>query len=151
MTTADQFVSIVREIDSEWFGVTWDSGNFRSADPYTELTRSRRTRSPQIKTRVGGKPADLQRVVGILKAVDYRGWVALESEDGGTEDGRAEIPRRASAPHCGSLTRFSPAVVRRTNAISTKAGRYRRRRRRSRKAAFVRHDATPSGFEGSIS
>ena len=27
VTTAEQLVSIVREIDSEWFGVTWDSGN----------------------------------------------------------------------------------------------------------------------------
>ena len=38
VTTAEQLVSIVRAIDSEWFGVTWDSGNFRSADPYAELT-----------------------------------------------------------------------------------------------------------------
>src|SRR5687768_5102428 len=92
VTTAEQLVSIVREIDSEWFGVTWDSGNFRSADPYAELT----TIAPyavtaQIKTKIAGKPADLARIVKILSDINYRGWLALEYED--EEEPKVAVPR----------------------------------------------------------
>jgi sugar phosphate isomerase/epimerase len=92
VTTAEQLVSIVREIDSEWFGVTWDSGNFRSADPYAELTMiAPYAVTAQIKTNVAGKPADLPRVVQILKDVNYRGWLALEYED--EEEPKIAVPR----------------------------------------------------------
>jgi sugar phosphate isomerase/epimerase len=92
VTTAEQLVSIVRAIDSEWFGVTWDSGNFRSADPYAELT----TIAPyavtaQIKTKIAGKPADLARIVKILSDINYRGWLALEYED--EEEPKVAVPR----------------------------------------------------------
>ena len=33
-----------RDVDSEWFGVNWDSGNFDSADPYAELAAIAPTR-----------------------------------------------------------------------------------------------------------
>jgi sugar phosphate isomerase/epimerase len=96
VTTADQLLSIVREIDSPWFGVNWDSGNFRSADPYAELeavapyavTAQIKVSfaSPKARTR-----ADWARVVGILKDVGYRGWVALEYEE--EEDAKTAVPR----------------------------------------------------------
>lgn len=96
VATAEQLVSIVREIDSEWFGVTWDSGNFRSADPYAELTMAAPYAvTAQIKTKVGSpdgpKPADLARVVRILEDANYRGWLALEYED--EEDPKTAVPR----------------------------------------------------------
>src|SRR5262249_19710511 len=34
VSTADQLLSIVREIKSPWFGVNLDTGNFRGPDPY---------------------------------------------------------------------------------------------------------------------
>lgn len=92
VTTAEQLVSIVREIDSEWFGVCWDSGNFRSADPYAELTAiAPYAVTAQIKTSIAGKPADLKRVVGILNAINYRGWLALEYSD--QEEPKIAVPR----------------------------------------------------------
>ncbi len=92
VTTADQLLSIVKEIDSEWFGVTWDSGNFRSADPYRELEMiAPYAVTAQIKVKVAGKPADLPRVVGILNAVNYRGWLALEYEE--DEEPKVAVPR----------------------------------------------------------
>jgi len=50
----------------------------------------------QIKTEVApkGKPkeeADLKRLIGILKNVNYRGYVALEYE--AKEDPKAAVPR----------------------------------------------------------
>src|SRR5687768_12635022 len=92
VTTADQLLSIVREIDSEWFGITWDSGNFRSADPYAELSMiAPYAVTAQIKTKIAGKPADLPRVVRILSDINYRGWLALEYED--EEEPKTAVPR----------------------------------------------------------
>ena len=92
VTTAEQLVSIVRAIDSEWFGVTWDSGNFRSADPYAELTMiAPYAVTAQIKTKIAGKPADLPRVVRILSDINYRGWLALEYED--EEEPKIAVPK----------------------------------------------------------
>ena len=118
VTTAEQLVSIVREIDSEWFGVTWDSGNFRSADPYAELAMiAPYAVTAQIKTKIAGKPADLARIVRILNEVNYRGWLALEYRGrGGAEDRRAEISGRAPAPHGRSA---ALALARLSSADST--------------------------------
>ena len=92
VTTADQLLSIVREVDCEWFGVTWDSGNFRSTDPYAELAATAPYAvTAQIKTRIGGKPADLPRVVQILNDVNYRGWLALEYS--AEEEPKTAVPK----------------------------------------------------------
>jgi sugar phosphate isomerase/epimerase len=92
VTTAEQLISIVREIDSEWFGVTWDSGNFRSADTYRELTMiAPYAVTAQIKTSIAGKPADLPRIVKILTDVNYRGWLALEYS--AEEEPKIAVPR----------------------------------------------------------
>ena len=45
----------------------------------------------KVRTKVGGKPADLGRVVKILEDVNYRGWVALEYED--EEEPKVAVPR----------------------------------------------------------
>lgn len=96
VSTVDQLLSIVKAINSDWFGVNWDSGNFRSADPYGDLAKA----APyavvaQIKTEVSpnGAPqaADLARVVGILRESGYRGFVALEYE--AEEDPFVAVPR----------------------------------------------------------
>jgi len=82
----------VRDINSEWFGVNWDSGNFRGEDAYGELKAiAPYAVTAQIKTKVGGKPADFARVVKILQDVNYRGWVALEYED--EEEPKNAVPR----------------------------------------------------------
>jgi len=96
VTTVDQLLSIVTAIKSDWFGVNWDSGNFRSADPYGDLAKA----APyavvaQIKSEVSPngvtQPADLGRVIGILRSARYRGFVALEYE--AEEDPLVAVPR----------------------------------------------------------
>lgn len=97
VTRADQLISIAREIRSEWFGVNWDSGNFRGSDPYAELAQAAPYAvTAQIKTEVmpndGPKvEADLARVVDILRKANYRGFVALEYE--AKEDAKTAVPR----------------------------------------------------------
>ena len=97
VTTIDQILSIVREVQSDWFGVNLDTGNFRSADPYGDLARlAPYAVTVQIKSEIGSarddrKEADLPRLVGILKKAGYRGYVALEYE--AREDPKTAVPR----------------------------------------------------------
>jgi sugar phosphate isomerase/epimerase len=93
----DQMLALVREVRHDWFGVNLDTGNFHSADPYADLARL----APyavvvQIKTdihRTGRpqEPADLRRLTEMLRAANFRGYIALEYE--GSDEPRTAIPR----------------------------------------------------------
>lgn len=96
-TNIDRLLEILSRIDSEWLGVTFDSGNMASTpDPYAELARiAPYAVSAQIKThvRVNGQnqPADFGRIIDILHNANYRGYVILEYED--REDPLVAVPR----------------------------------------------------------
>lgn len=96
VSTVDQLLSIVTAVNSDWFGVNWDSGNFRTADPYGDLAKiAPYAVVAQIKSEVSPngvrQEADLGRVVGILRDVGYRGFIALEYE--AAEDPFVAVPR----------------------------------------------------------
>ena len=114
VSTVDQTLAIVREVKSDWFGVNLDTGNFHTADPYADLARL----APyavvvQIKTEMSvgkvSKPADLPRLIKMLRDVNYRGYVTLEYE------ADAE-PRQAIPPYLQQLRKLidapAPAVSR---------------------------------------
>jgi sugar phosphate isomerase/epimerase len=94
---ADSMLAIVEKVDSDWFGVNLDTGNFRSADPYAEMARMvPYTMTVQVKIHIqpqGGEKieADFQRILGILADGGYRGYVALEYE--GAKDPITDVPR----------------------------------------------------------
>ena len=86
--TPQQLLAIVERVkDSKWFGVNYDSGNFRTADPYGDLEKiAPYAVNAQIKVAVkpsdgDEEPADLKRMVEILRAANYRGYVVLEYEE----------------------------------------------------------------------
>lgn len=89
IATADRLLRIVRAVESPWVGVNLDSGNFIAADVYAEIAASvPYAVNVQLKTEMrtgsGGKtkvPADLERVVKILKDGGYEGFVTLEYEE----------------------------------------------------------------------
>jgi sugar phosphate isomerase/epimerase len=93
--TPQQLLAIVKRVkDSPWFGINFDGGNFRTDDPYGDLEQiAPYAINAQIKVAVTAKgekqPADLPRMVNILKAANYRGYVVLEYEEGKP---REEIP-----------------------------------------------------------
>jgi sugar phosphate isomerase/epimerase len=97
VATIDQMLHLVKAVKHPWFGVNWDTGNFHSPDPYADLTRlAPYAVTVQIKTEIQrqGKPkedADLNRLTGILRAADYRGYIALEYE--AAEDPKTAVPR----------------------------------------------------------
>jgi len=93
----DRMLKIVRGVDSKWFGVTFDSGNFHSVDPYADLAKiAPYAVNAQIKVhmRPAGKPteeADLKRIVTILREANYSGYVTLEYE--AKEDPYVQVPK----------------------------------------------------------
>jgi sugar phosphate isomerase/epimerase len=101
--TLDQMLALVSAIKSPWFGVNWDTGNFHTRDPYADLTRlAPYAVVAQIKTEIrrAGKraeEADLKRLLGILRAANYRGYLALEYE--AAEDARKAVPRHLATLH----------------------------------------------------
>ena len=95
--TPEQLLRIVERVKpSPWFGINFDSGNFRTADPYGDLEKiAPYAVNAQVKVAMapGGKKeeADLGRIVEILKKSGYRGYLVLEYEE--PKDPREEIPR----------------------------------------------------------
>ncbi len=96
--TPAQLLRIVKAVKAPEgnFGINFDSGNFNGADPYAELAEiAPYAINAQIKveiSRKGGKkePADLGRMVQILRDARYSGYVVLEYE--AAEDPREAIP-----------------------------------------------------------
>jgi sugar phosphate isomerase/epimerase len=98
----DRMLLLVGAVRHEWFGVNWDTGNFQSADPYADLERlAPYAVTVQIKSEIqrGAKKekeeADLKRLIDILRAAQYRGYVALEYE--AAEEPKTAIPRHIAA------------------------------------------------------
>lgn len=95
--TPEQMLAIVEQVEpSPWFGVNFDSGNFRTADPYGDLTKiAPYAINAQVKTEIHPEgrteEADLARIVQILGEAGYRGYIVLEYE--AKEDPRSAIPR----------------------------------------------------------
>ncbi len=109
-STAEQLLALVKAVKHDWFGVNLDTGNFLTDDPYSDLEKiAPYAVTVQIKTEIqrhGMKKedADLKRLLDIVRAVRYRGYVALEYE--AAEDARTAVPRHIDA--LKKLVRSSP-------------------------------------------
>ncbi|MGE3820160.1 MAG: sugar phosphate isomerase/epimerase family protein [Isosphaeraceae bacterium] len=97
--TAQGVLRIVEAINSPWLQTTLDTGNFLE-DSYEQMERMAGSKVPialvQAKTYDGGGrwyalDLDYDRIAGILRARDYRGWISLEFE--GNEDAETAVPR----------------------------------------------------------
>jgi sugar phosphate isomerase/epimerase len=107
--TPEQLLKIVEAVSpSPWFGVNFDGGNFHTDDPYADLAKiAPYAINAQVKVEImpaGGKkePADMARVVNILRAAGYRGFVTLEYE-------AAEDPFTTIPEHLKTLRRLISA------------------------------------------
>lgn len=95
--TAEGLLAFVRDVNSPWFGVNFDSGNFHSDDPYAELAQiAPYALNAQVKVVMSGpdkkkQPADFGKLAKILRDANYRGYVVLEYEEAG--DPRKECPK----------------------------------------------------------
>jgi len=93
----DDLLDIVRAVDSPWLGINLDTGNFSTDDPYADLARCLPYAvNVQLKVEIHPRgqprgPADLPRLVKILRDGQYQGFVALEYE--AAEDPWIAVPR----------------------------------------------------------
>ncbi len=96
-SSAAGMMRFVRDVQSPWFGVNLDTGNFHSDRIYQELEQiAPYAINVQIKVTVSGadrkkRPADFARLAKILRGVGYRGYIVLEYEEAG--DPRQESGR----------------------------------------------------------
>jgi L-ribulose-5-phosphate 3-epimerase len=94
--TPEGLLRIVNAIDSPWLGVLMDTGNFLE-DPYPKLEMiAPQTVFVQAKTYYGGGEwytldLDYRKIAGMLAAVNFRGYVALEFE--GKEAPETGVPK----------------------------------------------------------
>jgi len=96
--TPEQMLKIMSQVEpSPWFGVNLDTGNFRTADPYADLTKiAPYAINVQVKTDLFPakgpmQDADLAREIQILRDAAYRGYVVLEYE--GSEEAQTAVPK----------------------------------------------------------
>ena len=95
-STADQVIDLITAVDSEWVAVNLDTGNFRQ-DPYGSLARiAPYSVTTHAKTEIpqegGGKvEADFSKIVSLLNAQNYRGYLSIEYE--ASEDPMTAVPR----------------------------------------------------------
>ncbi len=95
--TADGLLALVKAVQSPWFGVNLDTGNFHSRDPYAELARlAPYAINVQVKVSIspeggGRQHADFGRLARIVADAGYRGYIVLEFEE--NENPREACPR----------------------------------------------------------
>ena len=94
--TPEGVMKVVNAVNSPWLQVTLDTGNFLE-DPYDRLEKlAPHTALLQAKTYLGeGRwytlDLDYERIAGIMKKANYRGYVSLEFE--GKEDPMTAVPK----------------------------------------------------------
>jgi sugar phosphate isomerase/epimerase len=98
LKTADQVLTIVKMVGSEWFGVIVDTGYFVTPDPYKDVAAViPYAVNWQIKEYTDGTKhqtkTDLKRLAGIIRASGYRGYLPIEtlSKAGEAYDPRARV------------------------------------------------------------
>jgi sugar phosphate isomerase/epimerase len=85
--TAEGLMALVNDVQSPWFGVNLDTGNFHTDDPYGDLAKvAAYALNVQVKVVMNGPdkqkvPADFGRIAAILRDVNYRGYIVLEYEE----------------------------------------------------------------------
>jgi sugar phosphate isomerase/epimerase len=96
-STAAGLLALVRDVQSPWFGVNLDTGNFQSDDVYGELAQAAPyALNVQVKVVVRNaarqsRPADFPLLAKILRDAGYRGYIVLEYEE--AEEPREACPR----------------------------------------------------------
>jgi sugar phosphate isomerase/epimerase len=84
LKTSGHVLEILKAVDSEWFGVIVDTGNFQTGDPYEEIARVLPYAvSFQVKESPYGNASpvrmDLNKLVRVIRAGGYRGYLPIET------------------------------------------------------------------------
>jgi sugar phosphate isomerase/epimerase len=82
--TPQHVQELIDGVDSDWFGLIMDTGGYRSGNPYQQIAESiHYAINWQIKEKifVNGieEDTDVEKLVGVIKASDYRGYLPIET------------------------------------------------------------------------
>lgn len=93
--TADQAKKIIEQVNSDWFGLVLDIGSYRTGDPYKQIEQTAKFAvNWQLKELMfvddREQKTDLTKVIGIIKASGYRGYVPIETLGAG--DPKQKVP-----------------------------------------------------------
>ena len=84
--TADDQLSLIRRVDSPWCGAIVDTGYYRAEDPYAEMAKSapyavnwQVKQSPFGVEKEAEAPIDLPKLLRIVRASGYRGYLPIET------------------------------------------------------------------------
>ncbi|MDB5246787.1 MAG: Sugar phosphate isomerase/epimerase [Segetibacter sp.] len=94
--TADEAQNIIESVNSAWFGLILDIGSYRRGDPFKQIEQNAKYAvNWQIKENlyVDGveQKTDLKKVISIVKASGYRGYLPIETL--GEGDPKIKVPR----------------------------------------------------------
>lgn len=93
--TGDEAQRMIEMVNSDWFALVLDIGSYRTGDPYEQIRQTARFAvNWQLKEMMfvdeREQKTDLQKVIGIIKASGYRGYVPIETL--GTGDPKVKVP-----------------------------------------------------------
>jgi len=98
VASSKTLVDIVEAVKSPWVGINLDTGNFHTEDPYADLAKcAARAINVQFKAEIRAakekksSPADVSRIIRILRDVGYLGYLTLEYES--SESPWTAVPR----------------------------------------------------------
>ena len=104
LKTADNLMALIKRVDSPWCGAIVDTGYFKADDPYAEMAKAapyavnwQIKQSPYGVEKEAEAPMDLKRLLKIVRASGYRGYLPIETlsprGNGGTYDPYTVVPR----------------------------------------------------------
>ena len=104
LKTAAEHISLIKRIDSPWCGAIVDTGYFKAADPYAEMAKAapyavnwQVKQSPYGVEKEAESPTDLKRLLKIVRASGYRGYLPIETLSprggGGNYDPYTVVPK----------------------------------------------------------
>ncbi len=103
LKTADELIALVKRVDSPWCGAIVDTGYFKAADPYAEMAKAapyavnwQVKQSPFGVEKEAEAPTDLIKLLKIVRASGYRGYLPIETlspRGGGAYDPYTVVPK----------------------------------------------------------
>lgn len=101
--TANDLISLLNRVHSPWCGAIVDTGYFKADDPYGEMAKAapyavnwQIKQSPMGVEKEAEAPTDLRRLLKIVRASGYRGYLPIETlspRGGGNYDPFTVVPK----------------------------------------------------------
>jgi len=98
LLNADEMLTIMKRVESDWFGLIIDTGWFTRSDPYADIERViPYAVNWQVKEYLNGQKGpktDLKRIARLIRDANYCGYVPIETLNSpGKEGSDLRVPQ----------------------------------------------------------